>query len=132
MHEWALAEAIISAVSQAAEREGLREVSEVHLKVGELQQVDREILDFALRELRSGKLANTKFVIRVSKAAFKCRVCGHRWLFRDIRASSDIMEAIHFIPEVAHAYIRCPKCGSPDFDLSGGRGVWISSIRGVK
>ncbi|MEM1507633.1 MAG: hydrogenase nickel incorporation protein HypA [Candidatus Bathyarchaeia archaeon] len=132
MHEWALAEAIISTVTQFAEKEGLKEVSEVHLKVGELQQVDREILEFALKEIKSGKLANTKFIIRVSRATFKCRVCGHKWFFRDIKASDEIMESIHFIPEVAYAYVRCPKCGSPDFSLSGGRGVWVAGIRGVK
>lgn len=132
MHEWALAEAIILAVSQAAEREGLREVSEVHLRVGELQQVDKEILKFALREMRSGKLANTKFIIRISKATFKCRMCGHKWFFSDIKASEESLESIHFIPEVIYAYVRCPKCGSPDFSLSGGRGILVASIRGVK
>ncbi|MCX8171694.1 MAG: hydrogenase nickel incorporation protein HypA [Candidatus Bathyarchaeota archaeon] len=132
MHEWALAEAIISTVSQVAEKEGLREVNEVHLKVGELQQVNREILEFALREMKSGKLANAKFIIRESRATFKCRVCSHKWFLKNIEASEEVMESIHFIPEVAYAYIRCPKCGSPDFSLSGGRGVWVSGIRGVK
>jgi hydrogenase nickel incorporation protein HypA/HybF len=41
-------------------------------------------------------------------------------------------EAIHFLPEAAHAYIRCPKCGSPDFEILSGRGVWLESVRGLK
>ncbi|MBS7639037.1 MAG: hydrogenase nickel incorporation protein HypA [Candidatus Bathyarchaeia archaeon] len=132
MHEWALAEAIISAVSQIAEREGLKEVREVGLRIGELQQVDREVLGFALSQLKSGKLSNAKFTMRTVRARFKCRVCGNKWLFREAKVSEDVKESIHFIPEVAHAYFRCPRCGSPDFDISSGRGVWISSVRGVK
>ena len=37
MHEWALAEAVIAAASQIAEKEGLKEVTEVKIKVGVLQ-----------------------------------------------------------------------------------------------
>ena len=48
MHEWALAEAVITAAQQIAEKEKLKEVKEVTIKVGELQQVDKEKLLFAL------------------------------------------------------------------------------------
>ncbi|MEM1581528.1 MAG: hydrogenase nickel incorporation protein HypA [Candidatus Bathyarchaeia archaeon] len=132
MHEWALAEAIISAVSQIAEKESIKEVREVRLRIGELQQVDREILSFALSQIRSGKLANTKFVMRTVKASFKCRVCGHKWFFREVEVANNVKESIHFVPEVAYAYVRCPKCGSPDFEILSGRGVWVASVRGVK
>jgi hydrogenase nickel incorporation protein HypA/HybF len=37
-------------------------------------------------------------------------------------------EAVHFLPEAAHAYLRCPRCGSVDFDVAAGRGVSIVSI----
>ncbi|MEM2455517.1 MAG: hydrogenase nickel incorporation protein HypA [Candidatus Bathyarchaeia archaeon] len=130
MHEWALAEAIISAVSEAADRENLREVNSVIVLVGELQQVDRKVLKFALTQLRSDKLAKAKFIIRTVKARFICKVCGHKWLFRESNLPGDVREAIHFVPEVAHAYVKCPMCGSPDFEISGGRGVWIADIRG--
>ncbi|MEM1586952.1 MAG: hydrogenase nickel incorporation protein HypA [Candidatus Bathyarchaeia archaeon] len=132
MHEWALAEAIVSAVMETADREKLREVSSVVILVGELQQVNREVLKFALKQLRPDKLAKTKFIIKTSRAKFICRVCGHKWLFRDSVLPGDVMETIHFVPEVAHAYIKCPMCGSPDFEISGGRGVWIANIRGER
>lgn len=132
MHEWALAEAIISSIFKIAEEEGLKEVKEVRLSIGELQQVDKEILMFALSQMKTGKLANAKFTLKTRRARFKCRVCGHNWFFKDMKAPDDIKESIHFVPEVAYAYFRCPKCGSPDFDVSSGRGMWISSIRGVK
>lgn len=127
-----MAEAIISAVSQIAERENLREVKEVTLKVGELQQIDREILKFALSQLASGRLAGAKFKMRLVRARFRCRACGYKWTFKENSPPKDVREVIHFIPEVAHAHLRCPKCSSPDFEISEGRGLWISSVRGVK
>jgi len=133
MHEWALAEAVVSTVSQIAIKEGLRRVTEVRLKVGELQQIEIEILRFALSELkRSSLLEEAEFIIETEKAELRCRVCGHKWFFRRNEVDEDVAEAIHFVPEIAHAYIRCPRCGSPDFEVVRGRGVWLESVEGVK
>jgi hydrogenase nickel incorporation protein HypA/HybF len=41
-------------------------------------------------------------------------------------------ESIHFIPEVVFVHARCPKCGSPDFEITKGRGVVLSSIKGLR
>ncbi|MCD6089734.1 hydrogenase nickel incorporation protein HypA [Candidatus Bathyarchaeota archaeon] len=133
MHEWALAEAVISTVSQIATREGLRRVKKVRLKVGELQQIEIGILRFALSELkRSSLLEEAEFIIETENAELKCRVCGHKWFFKRNEIDEDVAEAIHFVPEIAHAYIRCPRCGSPDFEVTRGRGVWLESVEGVK
>jgi len=48
------------------------------------------------------------------------------------KLNEDESEAIHFIPEVAFVHARCPKCGSPDFEIMTGRGVSITSIKGEK
>jgi len=132
MHEWALAEAVIAAASEIAEKEGLREVLEVKIRVGELQQIERDVLEFALSQLKPAKFKKAKFSIELAKAELKCRVCGHKWLFRKEKLNKGTAEAIHFVPEVAHTYIKCPKCGSPDFEILEGRGVWLESIKGVK
>ncbi len=132
MHEWALAEAVISTVSQIAEKEDLKEVVEVEIKVGELQQIELNILEFALSQLKTSKLKNVKFRIKTVKAELKCRVCGHEWIFRKEKVSEEMAEAIHFVPEIAHTYIKCPKCGSPDFEIVKGRGIWLESVRGLK
>ncbi len=132
MHEWALAEAVISTVSQIAEKEGLKEVAEVVIRVGELQQIELDILEFALSQLKTLKLKNVKFHIKTVKAELKCRVCGHEWIFRKEKINEEVAEAIHFIPEIAHTYIKCPKCGSPDFEILKGRGIWLESVRGLK
>jgi len=132
MHEWALAEAVITAAQQIAEKEKLREVKEVTIKVGELQQIEQEILRFALSQLKPASFKNAKFRITKAKTTLKCRVCENTWLFRKQKLDEGTAEAIHFIPEVAHAYIKCPKCGSPDFEITEGRGVWLENIKGVK
>jgi hydrogenase nickel incorporation protein HypA/HybF len=132
MHEWALAEAVITAAQQIAEKEKLREVKEVTIKVGELQQIEQEILRFALSQLKPASFKNAKFRITKAKTTLKCRVCENTWLFRKNKLDEGTAEAIHFIPEVAHAYIKCPKCGSPDFEITEGRGVWLENIKGVR
>jgi len=132
MHEWALAEAVISAASQIAEKEGIKEVTEVKIKVGELQQIELDILQFAISGLKTAKFKNTKFNVETAKAKLKCRVCRHRWSFKKEKLDENTVEAIHFVPEIAHTFIKCPKCGSPDFEILQGRGIWLESIKGLK
>lgn len=132
MHEWALAEAVIAAASEIARKEGLKEVKEVKIRVGELQQIELDILEFALSQLKSAKFKGAKFSIEVARTELKCRVCGHKWIFKKEKLDESTAEAIHFVPEIAHTYIKCPKCGSPDFEILEGRGVWLESIKGVK
>jgi hydrogenase nickel incorporation protein HypA/HybF len=132
MHEWALAEAVIAAASQIAEKERLEEVTEVKIKVGELQQIELDAFEFALSQLKPAKFRDTKFNIEVAKTELRCRVCGHVWSLRKGEPDEKTSEAIHFVPEIAHVYIKCPKCGSPDFEIVKGRGVWLESIKGVQ
>ncbi|MGB9740506.1 MAG: hydrogenase nickel incorporation protein HypA [Candidatus Bathyarchaeia archaeon] len=132
MHEWALAESVISTVSKIAKKEGLKEVREVKIVVGELQQIELDIFKFALSQLKKPEFEKTKFKIENSKAQLQCRACGHKWIFEKESLGKDDAEAIHFLPEVAHTYIRCPNCGSPDFEVLQGRGIWLKSIRGEK
>ena len=132
MHEWALAEAILTSAKQVAEQEKLKEVTEVTIKVGELQQIEPPILRFALSQMKSDLFKNTKFHILKAKSTLKCRVCANLWQFSLKKLDKATAEAIHFVPEAAHSFIKCPKCGSPDFEIVSGRGVWLEDIKGVK
>ena len=132
MHEWALAEAVISTTSQIAEKEGIKEVTEVKIKVGELQQIELDILEFALSQLKTAKFKNTRFNMEIMKAQLKCNVCDHQWNFIGENLDENTAEAIHFVPEIAHTHIKCPECDSPDFEILQGRGIWLESIKGVK
>ncbi len=132
MHEWALAEAVIATAQEIAKKEGLRQVTEIWVKIGELQQVERPIFRFALKQIKPPMLEKAKFHISTAKTTLKCRVCGTIWQFRKAKMDKETAEAIHFVPEAAHTFIKCPKCGSPDFEIVEGRGVWLQSIKGEK
>jgi hydrogenase nickel incorporation protein HypA/HybF len=132
MHEWALAEGVVSTAVKIARAEGLSEITEVVVKIGELQQVEHDVLNFALEQLRKPMMKDARFVLETIPARLRCRVCGEEWRFSPEELSKEVSEAIHFVPEVAHVYIKCPGCGSPDFEVVEGRGVILASIKGVK
>jgi hydrogenase nickel incorporation protein HypA/HybF len=127
MHEWALAEAAVETVRREAAG---RRVLGVRLAFGELQQVDRDIFEAAVRELApEASIDAAAFTVEVETARFVCRGCGRSWgLDATPDLGDDEREAIHLLPEAAHAYVRCPGCGSADFDVAAGRGVSIASI----
>ncbi|MCK5112109.1 MAG: hydrogenase nickel incorporation protein HypA [Thermoplasmatales archaeon] len=137
MHEWALAESIITAALEAAEKEHLKTITEIKIGIGELQQIEQDIFEFALNEIikaHGKKLKNVKISIETEESTLKCKICGHTWSFSDMmkKLNEEESEAIHFIPEVAFVHTRCPKCGSPDFEIITGRGVSIISIKGKR
>jgi len=137
MHEWALAESILVTAVEAAEKERLKIISEINIIIGELQQIEHDIFEFALEEIiknQGDKLKNVKTIIETEKSTLRCNNCEHTWDFRDMKKklNEDESEAIHFIPEVAFVHARCPRCGSPDFEIMTGRGVTIKSIKGEK
>jgi len=132
MHEWALAEGVISTARKFAEENGLTKVTEVVVVIGELQQVEHDVLEFAFEQLKTKLFEDAKFILKAEPAKFKCRNCGNEWTFKAQGLTEDVSEAIHFVPEMAHVYIKCTECGSPDFEVSEGRGVWLATIKGEK
>jgi len=137
MHEWALAESILAAALEAAEKEKIKKITEIDIALGELQQIEKDIFQFALDQIideYKDKLENVKIKIKTEKSTLKCRNCKHNWDFDSMKdkINKDESEAIHFIPEVAFVHMRCPKCGSPDFQIDKGRGVSITKIKGEK
>ena len=118
MHEWALAESILTAAVEEAEKEKLKKITEIRVGMGELQQIERDVFEFAINEIiksQDDKLKNIKIKIETVKSNLKCKSCDHTWSFSDMKKklNEDQGEAIHFIPEVAFVHARCPKCGSP-------------------
>ena len=135
VHEWALAEAIVNTVIELASKEEAKGIKSVCIVLGELQTIDEETLKYAINQLRKNTIMNdTEILFEKEKAEFKCLNCGHIWTFDEVKEviNEDIKEAIHFIPEAAHAFIKCPKCGSSDYEIVKGRGVWIKSINILK
>ncbi|MBS3740625.1 MAG: hydrogenase nickel incorporation protein HypA, partial [Candidatus Cloacimonetes bacterium] len=139
MHEWALADAVLKSSQKVAEKEDLEEVTDIFVKIGELQSINKEIFHKALEatiEQQANKelFRNVNFSLEIVKAELQCNNCGHKWLFED--AKNDLedseTESIHFIPETAHVFLQCPKCNSQDFKVIHGRGIWLEAIEGEK
>ncbi len=130
MHEFALAEAVV----RAAEREVRdRDSVTILVKVGELQQIQAELFEFSLKEVIPAgdeRLSRIRFEVEIEEVRFECRGCGLGFGRGEAHTLEgwDLDEAIHFIPEMAHAFIRCPRCDSPDFEIISGRGVTIETI----
>jgi hydrogenase nickel incorporation protein HypA/HybF len=138
MHEWALAESILAASVEAAQKEKLKKITNITVQLGELQQINKEIFQKALDDLidthKNKLLEKAKIAINTEETELKCKNCENTWKFNDIKKklNPDESEAIHFIPEVAFVHSRCPKCNSPDFEILKGRGVSITKIKGEK
>ena len=130
MHEWALAEAVISTVERLYEENGRKRVLSVQVLIGELQHIEMEVFSMGLQNLLSeSPFSYDVFHFETEKASFRCNACGSEWLLEEHAGlGEEELEAIHFLPEAAHVYMRCPSCGSPDFALKKGRGVTIKSI----
>lgn len=133
MHEWALAEAVLESVNNHLneQEEGKRfQVQSVNILFGELQEIDEEIFRSGLNTRLADYPFNEDVIhIKSDPALFSCNFCRKEWALQDQEnLSEDEREAIHFLPEAAHVFIRCPGCGSPDFRVIKGRGVSIASI----
>lgn len=132
MHEWALAEAVISTIRNVAKENNAKKVVEAKIKIGTLQQIEPDVFTFAFQELvKNTLLKKTEIKLESEEANFKCRVCGFEWGFDNVtnRLGTNESEAIHFVPDLAHTFIRCPRCNSPDFEVTRGRGVWVEYVK---
>jgi hydrogenase nickel incorporation protein HypA/HybF len=135
LHEFALAEAVITTALREAERAGIESIRRIEVRIGELQRIRSETFEFALQEVapkKEPRLAGTKMELVVEPARFRCRPCSREFTLAETRGprDEDESEAIHFLPELAHAFLECPGCHSPDFELLEGRGVSIGAIEG--
>ncbi|HDN17862.1 hypothetical protein DRN93_05440 [archaeon] len=127
MHEWALAEAVIRAVQEKTEKDVWRRVKSIYVEVGELQQIDLDTFTDALNTI-GNSIGDIKFVVRVKRAKFKCRRCGYSWSMKEVDLDEEIQEIVHFVPEALYSFFKCPECGSRDYNLMEGRGVWVKKI----
>jgi hydrogenase nickel incorporation protein HypA/HybF len=130
MHEWALAEAVAATVDRVLrEHRGARLLA-VTVRIGELQRIEREVFEQGLEAcLQDRPYGPELFRYEIEEASFRCNLCGREWPLGSVAGlGQEELEAIHFLPETAHVYLRCPECGSPDFRLHSGRGIGVASI----
>lgn len=133
MHEMALAEGVMATALASAHAQGDRPIRRLVIRVGQLQQIHTDVMRDCLQSVQPPEeplLQNMVLELEIEPAAFACRACQHPYGLDDLPSApdEDELEAIHFVPELAHSYIQCPSCGSPDFEVVSGRGVAIERI----
>ncbi len=129
VHEWALAEAIVNYVLSEAGRRGVNGAEKIVLRLGVLQSIDREILDFSLRELFKMNNFNVREIKYIDEPVrLRCRRCGYEWSINVEELDEATRESIHFVPETVYSFFKCPRCGSRDFEIISGRGIKIEEI----
>lgn len=111
MHELSIIEALIEQVEKEVRRSGQgSRVTGLELVIGRLSGVNADSLRFAFQLLAPGTVVEAAEVhITEPKAACSCRTCG---------ASTEIDNLV----------VECPKCGSGDVFLEGGRDLRLQSI----
>jgi len=135
MHELALADSVVKAALRAADDAGMDRIDRIVVKVGELQQIEKDLFEYSLVNVvpvQDERLRNVVFDVTAEPVRFECRACNTDYGRTDtaLEAGGDEGEAVHFIPELSHAFARCPSCGSPDFDIRQGRGITLERIEG--
>jgi len=136
MHEWAISESILNSAIDSARAQGILKLTKIRIGVGELAQLEPDILRFALEKIKAGTLAGTAILeIETVPARFSCRSCENEWGFADVKAKlfSDVgkEDPLHYVPDFIYSFMRCPRCDSPDFNITSGRDTSFS-VEGEK
>ncbi|MDR0645846.1 MAG: hydrogenase nickel incorporation protein HypA [Elusimicrobiota bacterium] len=134
MHEWALSDSIAAAAKDVAKKENLKKVDAITVVLGELQDIAGNIFAEIFEDVKKNYagVANAKLIIESEAAKFRCLNCGNIFGLNRKGLPHETNEAMHFLPETAKLYIKCEKCGSTDFKIIQGRGVFIKEIKGDK
>jgi hydrogenase nickel incorporation protein HypA/HybF len=111
MHELSIVEAIIEQVQREVNRCGQKgRVQRVELSIGRLSGVCCDSVRFAFQLLAPGTLVEkAEVAILEPKAVCRCQGCGAR-------------------VEIDDLTVQCPKCGSRDIMIEGGRDLMLQNI----
>lgn len=126
MHEWSVAEGILRSVIRWAEENNINSVKKVKVSIPSFTFLEADILKQAYDTLKRGTIAE-KSVLEVSfkDPIFKCRNCRNTFTIREVineinKVKDEFGEEypLHLMPGLAPAFIKCPKCGSNDIEVS--------------
>lgn len=132
MHEMALAEGVLLTALEQARLQKAK-IRRLRVCIGQLQSISLDVFRDCLVGVRDEDeplLQGMEIELQLQTVEFACRACERSYGLKDLPdpPDDDELEAIHFVPELAHSYMCCPDCGSPDFEVTQGRGVWIDAI----
>jgi hydrogenase nickel incorporation protein HypA/HybF len=94
VHEWSIVESLLARAADEARARPRAKVMKLHVKIGELSGVERDLLSAAFETFRARTpCAEATLEIEPVAAAWRCRSCG-----REIEPGRRL---------------RCDACGSP-------------------
>jgi hydrogenase nickel incorporation protein HypA/HybF len=142
LHELSIAQSIVDTVISEVQKNDASRVTEISVDVGQLMQLDRNALAFALRLLMTGPvLKGARVRVRVRKASFSCRKCNLEWGMAEAQKQlSEVPDGLrvrepdskelplHFFPFLYPAFIRCPRCGSSDISSKEGGEIQLRRV----
>lgn len=142
MHELSVAQSIAEFTLSESDRLHAKKVRELHVYVGELMQVDKNVLIRALEALMTdARLKDCRLHVQVVPASFTCRRCSSTWGMKEAEEQLGVVPQellveepdsdelpLHFLPYLFPAFIHCPKCGSSDISAVEGEDVRIGRI----
>jgi len=126
MHEVSIAHMLLEAVLKNTSGR----VIEIEVEIGELRMINVDALKFAFSVLSEGTRAEkAKIIIKRKKPKFKCLNCGHTWSPILESLNEDQKTLIHFGALAYSLILKCPKCGSNDFEIIEGDEIIITRIK---
>ena len=113
MHELQVTESILSIVLKHAQENNVRKIVSIHLKIGELSDLENEWIQRYFDYLSNGTVAEgAKLEIERSPVVMQCNSGLHKFEV-DIKQMKDI---------------QCPECGDKDCKLISGREYYIKHM----
>ena len=110
MHEGSLTEDLFDHVLIHAREAGTRRVTRVKVTIGALNDATAESIQFYWDSLAPGTLAEgATLEFDSAPGTAECMTCGEKF-------------------EISDAYSACPRCGAFPVKITGGNGVYLSSL----
>ena len=112
MHELGIITNLFTLIDEVAEEHGLRKITRITVKLGKLQQIVPDMLQFAFESVSKGSRAEDAALdVEYVPIKMKCRGCAQEFIVGD------------------HLYI-CPECEQSDLEMLEGTEILLESIEG--
>src|SRR5664280_1005379 len=110
MHEGSLTEDLFEHVLIHAREAHARRVTHVKVTIGALSDMTSESIRFYWDSMAPGTIAaQAELEFDTAPGTAACNTCGEKF-------------------EILEAYAACPKCGAFPVQVTGGNGVYLSSL----
>ena len=114
MHEMGVALNIVDRIEFHAKNAGAKKVTNVILRFGDVSGIETDYLDKCWEHATEGTLLEgARFEYVIVEGRLRCRSCG-----REYPALEAIMQD----------EVKCPHCGSPEFDVLSGQEMEIVNV----